>query len=351
MQDLNGPVSIASFSGSVALVVDDSTDPAAQTGVSISGTQITGLAPTPINYAAATLSSLVIYGGAHGNTFTVSNTGSGYTTTLNSGTAADTVYVQATTGALNIHGQNGADTVMLGNTGTLGASPGNVQALSGAVTVDNASGSTALTVDDSSDATGRNVTLTNSQISGLAPANVNYANLSSLDIEGGSGADTFNVNSTANTSTTVNAGAGADQFFIAGGSLAGANQFNGQADDDVFNVNGPLSAPASIDGGGQTTADVLNYDAGGQSVVLTANSITAGAGQTLTFSNIEDVNLTNVTDVTVNGDGSSNTLTLTRTRRRDRRLYARRRPARHAAQRRRFVRLQRPGGRRSHADQ
>ncbi len=217
VQSLNGPVSIASFSGSVALVVDDSTDSSAQTGVGISSTQITGLAPTPINYAAATLSSLAVYGGTHGNTFTVASTGSGYTTTLNSGTAADTVYVQTTTGPLTVHGQNGADTVMLGNTGTLGASPGNVQGLNGAVSIDNASGLTALSVDDSSDGTGRNVTLTNSQISGLAPANVNYANLSSLDIEGGSDADTFNVNSTANTSTTVNAGSGDDQFFITGG--------------------------------------------------------------------------------------------------------------------------------------
>ncbi len=57
----------------------------------------------------------------------------------------------------------------------------------------------------------------------------------------------------------------------------------------------------------------MNYDAGGQSVVLSATTITAGAGQTLTFSDIEAVNVTNVAGVRVLGDGNANTLTLTRT--------------------------------------
>src|SRR6185312_16480904 len=80
-----------------------------------------------------------------------------------------------------------------------------------------------------------------------------------------------------------------------------------------FFVTGPLTAAASIDGGAQTTSDVLNYDAGGQDVTLSANSITAGLGQTLTFTGIEAVNISNVAGVTVLGDGNANTLVLTRT--------------------------------------
>ncbi|HUY90682.1 MAG TPA: DUF4214 domain-containing protein [Pirellulales bacterium] len=237
--------------------------------------------------------------------------------TMNTGTGAGSIVNLLQTPVITDVTGAAANQLNVGNAGSLSGITGPVNlTFTGSISTD-------LTVDDSADATSRTVGVSNNQLtfSGLVPSPLvtyNPAALDSLLVEGGSGGNTFNVNSTAaGVTNTINAGSGNDQFFIAGGALgAGStNNFNGQAGNDVFNVTGPLSAPASIDGGGPDISDVLNYDTGGQNVVMTANTITAGAGQTLTFSNIEDVNLTltDVGGVTVEGDNNPNNLVLTRT--------------------------------------
>src|SRR5262249_52207553 len=155
-------------------------------------TQITGLAPAVINYS--NLSSLTVDGGRGGNTFTVQNTPANVPTNLNTRKRAaniDTVTVQATGSGstLNINGQAGTDVVTIGNAGS-------VQGILGAVNVSSTTGTIALTMDDSLDSTGRTVTISATQIIGLAPAAITYANLSSLTVDGGTGGNTFTVQGT-----------------------------------------------------------------------------------------------------------------------------------------------------------
>jgi large repetitive protein len=165
-------------------------------------------------------SPLTVDGGSGGNTFDVNKTTSKVATTLNTGTGADSVNVFGTgTNTLNIDGQDSADTVTLGASAS---APLGMQGLLGTIHVTNDAGSTALVLDDSQDTTGQTASLTNNgtdgTVTGLAPATITYINsgISRLDVNGGSGGNTFNVNGTlvnasvVPTPTMLNKGTGAN---------------------------------------------------------------------------------------------------------------------------------------------
>jgi hypothetical protein len=101
---------------------------------------------------------LTIDGGSHGNTFFVNATPSGALTDLNSGAGADFVQVFASTGPLTVQGGGGQDSVVIGNSGL-------TQGITGNVDVQNSTGKTALTVDDSADSTGRTISLHSTHMS------------------------------------------------------------------------------------------------------------------------------------------------------------------------------------------
>lgn len=71
---------------------------------------------------------------------------------------------------------------------------GNAQAISSPVSISNSGGTTAVAVDDSSDPTGRTVTISGGQITGLAPATISFdLHTVLILVEGGTGSDTFRV--------------------------------------------------------------------------------------------------------------------------------------------------------------
>jgi hypothetical protein len=163
------------------LTIDDSTDPTPR-NVTIDapvlpdGFQygiLTGLAPGTIEYRAIDMKSPV---------------------KILTGTGGNTVNVYRTPGeiATSLIG-HGPDTVNIGLFGS-------VQGILGAVNISNPPDFTAVNVDDSTDMTGRTVTITNAQITGLAPGAINYAqsDLRSLNIQVGSGGSTMHVLSTPN---------------------------------------------------------------------------------------------------------------------------------------------------------
>jgi uncharacterized repeat protein (TIGR01451 family) len=228
-----------------------------------------------------------------------------------------TANILGTDNAVIVNGGGGLATVNVTNSGS-------VQGIHGPVDVENPLGSTAITVDDSADSTGRTVTLGSagnlsaldsehnsdpySAITGLAPAPINFENAdtSSLTIDGCSCGNTFNVSSTGAKSTTINSGTGNDVFNITGSGLGAntSNNFNGQDGNDVFNVTGPvpLTATVHLDGGPPATApgDVLNYTAGGGALILGVGTIAESGGGTVNYTNFETFNPTNFTDLTVN---------------------------------------------------
>jgi uncharacterized repeat protein (TIGR01451 family) len=231
VQAINGEVAVYG-AGATVLIVDDGGDTTGRTATlsnapyygSFLG-EITGLAPAPIAWiptssASGGVTGLLVYGGSGGNTFTVTNTSNFHDTTgLSTGTGNDTVNVEATTGTLSVFNPGGQDQVYVGSNGS--ALGGNVQGITGGVTVDGA-GATTLTVDDSRDTTGRTATLANAPfgwITGLAPATINWIPTSSasggvtgLNVYGGSGGNTFTVTNTSNFygTTSLSTGTGND---------------------------------------------------------------------------------------------------------------------------------------------
>ncbi len=201
VQGIQGTVSIANPPSLNTINTDDFADTTARVvtfslfGSGISA-KINGLAPADININNNDTGRLTINGGSGGNTFTVTGTSDLYALTLNSGTGNDHVNVQQTgNNTLSIHGQAGQDAVVIGSLAPL-ATGGNVAGIAGTVNVDNSLGFTDLTVDDSGDLNGRTATVTSTQIAGLATGVINYvgdSDLSSLNVHGGTGSDTFTV--------------------------------------------------------------------------------------------------------------------------------------------------------------
>jgi len=238
MAGIQGPISVDNDVSLTALNFDDGSDMTGQTwtlnnndGVSTGTVAVTGSATT--TYDPTDLSELTVNGGSGGNTFHVNNTSGFYPTTLNTGIGSDVVQVYATgANILDINGQAGSDQVRLG--GSLVA-PLGMQRLHGTINVGNATGTTALYLDDSEDTTGQGAALTNDgtngKVTGLSPATINYTDsgTNSLTVHGGSGGNTFTVNGTI--PTDLYTGAGDNTTYV-----------------QATNADGPLNIPGE---GGQ----------------------------------------------------------------------------------------------------
>jgi hypothetical protein len=103
---------------------------------------------------------------------------------------------------------------------TLNTPSQGVQAINGTVDVEDpnyySGARTNLVIDDTGDNTARsNVNLSDSQVTGLAPAKITWGAISSLTVTGGGGGNSFNVSSAGGLPmTTLNAGDGGDTFTI-----------------------------------------------------------------------------------------------------------------------------------------
>ncbi len=313
VQGIKGVVSIANTRGLTALEVDDSADAAARVAT-ISATAITGLAPAAINYVANDLNALTVNGGAGGNTFTVANTPGGAgvpTTTLNSGTGADDVNVEATTGPLTVEGQNGADTVTIGDAGS-------VQQIAAPVTVSNQNNFTELEVDDSADAGARAATVGAASITGLAPAPINYVanDLSALTIDGGTAGNAFTVTNTPNgagtPTTTLNSGTGADRVTVQ--ATDGPLDINGQRGADTVNIGNAGNAQGimgdvSVSNTASRTALTVDdsADAAAQTATLTAAALTGLTPGDIKFQQLD------LSSLTIKGGTGGNNFTIANT--------------------------------------
>src|SRR5262249_55204337 len=154
----------------------------------------------------AGLKSLSIAGGSGGNTFGVIATGAHYTTSLTTGSA---------------------DSVNVGNAGS-------VQKILGTLTIAKGSVPAAATiskVDDSSDTGVRQVTLSTSptlsgfgQITGLAPATINYqyASTGSMTLNTGTGTHSIVTVQATGAQTTINLNGPQDVVNVGGTSQSGS---------------------------------------------------------------------------------------------------------------------------------
>ena len=265
--------------GNDTLNVDDTGDAANMSGT-LSATTLTGLGIGLGGITYSGLSALNVSIGSGKVTLLIESTSSAVTT-LNSGSGNDTFNIQATTGTLNVNGGAGASTFNLGSLAP--ATGGTLGQLAGAVNIAGGTGVSTINVADTGDLAVNTGVLNGNTLTGLGMgAGLTYARISVLNINLGSGADTFNVRGTAAaTVTTLNTGAGADIVNlgtlapVAGGVLSG--------------IEGALL----IVGGGN---DALIVDDTGDAVrntgTLTASTLTGLAmGGSATYSGVAELKI------------------------------------------------------------
>ncbi len=265
--------------GSTTTNVNDTGDTTPSTSTLTATTLKSTAFGTGGSLSYTSLAALNISMGSGGNTFTVTNTAAGTTTTLNSGTGSDTVKVTTTSSPLVVNTQTGSDTVNVQGIGALATinagggndtinvssnAPTNTGTLSGIAAilrVNGGTGSTKTNVSDKADKTPSTSTLTATTLSSTAfgaGGSLSYSSLATLNILMGSGGNTFTVANTAvGTTTTINSGTGSDTINVQ--ATGGPTTVNTGGGKNLNVVNVGSKAPA--------TGGVLNNIQGALTVV------------------------------------------------------------------------------------
>jgi hypothetical protein len=168
---------------------------------------------------------------------------------------------------------------------------GTLDAIAGAINVNDTGGVGQLFVDDSGDAGADVVAFTSTTITGAAPAVIGYngaGNLTTVQLALGTGGDTVNVASTAgnagNVTTTIFGNGGDDSFVIAGDGLQDNNVFRGDGGQDSFALN--IAANLGAGGAGITSLQIEGNAPAGDTVNrdrITINDNNAAAARTLNY--------------------------------------------------------------------
>jgi hypothetical protein len=279
VQDINGPLVIESnVADSDTLNLNDQADGRART-VTVTNTTVSGLAPADITYGPTSpplnitpppneffVGALNINSGKGGDTFNVQSTQTDDLVFLSPRHLFDfTTTTTITSG--------GADTVTVGDAN-------GVQDIKGPLVVNNngAADADTLILNDRGDGTAHTVTVTGSSVTGLAPAVVSYGvfALDNLEINGGTGGDTFNVQSTPLPFTLPNPINPSILLPIAFTTTTitsdGADTINVGDGNGVQDIQGPLTLASS---GAVPVAVTLDdqADGTGQTVTMTTGAV------------------------------------------------------------------------------
>ncbi|MGA2700304.1 MAG: hypothetical protein ABSH35_04325 [Isosphaeraceae bacterium] len=235
VNNIQGALTVAG-NGADTMNVDDTGSTIAKTGT-LTSSALTGLNMGPSGITYSGLANLNIKLGSGGNTFFINSTAVPTSTFLNSGTGADTVNVRTTGGPTTVN-TGGASNVNVVNVGSKEPTTGGiVDNIQGALTVIGNSADT-MNVDDTGSTISKTGTLTASTLTGLnmGPSGITYSGLANLNIDLGSGGNTFFINSTAVPTTTfLNSGTGADTVNVLG--TGGPTTVNTGGGSNVNTVN------------------------------------------------------------------------------------------------------------------
>ena len=239
VNDLAGPITIIG-NGQDTLVVDDSGDTTANSGT-LTGTTITGLGMgSGVSYSGIALLDVNLGSGA--DTFGVAGTNATTTTTVNAGAGDDAVVAGAGT-------------------------PASVDGIAGALTINGEAGADTLTVDDSGDTSTNTGTLTATTLTGLGmgPRGLTYGTLETLNVNLGSGNDTFTVSgANPGTTTSIHGNNGDDRIDTDASVTTGVLLF-GDGGNDVLTGGG---GPDTLDGGAGN--DTVQGAGGDDALIVTA---------------------------------------------------------------------------------
>ncbi len=284
-QNIQGSVAITDGRfATTRLNVDDSADTVGRDAfVQINGNStgtignLTGLNAV-ITFPQFSLAALTIKGGGGANTFTVHNTGTGFPTMINTGNGNDTVNVWATTGDLTVNLGSGRDMVKLNST---------VHTLNtiGTVTVNDPTGTSTVTADDSGFSGSETYVVTSSTLTiGRAAAfGLTYNGVGTLNVNGSQGGDTFDLSAGTSAAAVMllggngsnsligsNAGnswevTGADTGVLSGSAYPSPVGFQqvgnltAGSGGDYFLIDDQATLSGSLSGGGSDTLDYSPY--------------------------------------------------------------------------------------------
>lgn len=244
--------------------------------IDLTSTSVVGIAPGDVGYEA--IESLMI--DAADRTPLVLNV---LSTAAGVNTVADLTFADAS-------GTPIQSIVTLGNTNAgFENSTGNLDAIAGNLSLVTNSGSVALQIDDSGDASGDNATISATAISGFSAGTINYSDgtlFSSVEVLAGTGDDTINASSVG-APVTLSGGTGDDVLIGSDDDDAllgdaGDDTINGNAGGDF--IDGDVGDD-SLDGGagsdtvlGFTGADVIFGGDGPDQLSGEADDDTIGGG-------------------------------------------------------------------------
>ncbi len=236
--------------GAATLTIDDSAGTANHGNVVIGSGGITGLAPGAINFTASSVSMLTVNDGTGTSTYTITDTpvAASGGMILNTGLGGNTVNVEGTSAPLIVNtGSNDAINIT--------SSSSTLDPI-GSVTVNDASGTSTVTVDDSGFNGTEDYVVTNATaaIGRSSSFGLAYNGIGALTLNGSPGSDYFDIDSTS-AATIVNAGSGGNIFHISpftqylAASIAGPLTLNGGGSDilEFFDANDPNSETFSFD--------------------------------------------------------------------------------------------------------
>jgi hypothetical protein len=321
LDNIQGNLTLNGGLGVDTLNVFDQSDTFPDTYTLTAGS-VTRTASALISYGGVHLINFVNINGGSGNaTYNVNGTEAFFATTLDTGPGQDTVNVRATGGsggtlAVNTttgSGGGGNDVVNIGNAGS-------VQGIAGAVTILNNPSRTHVNIDDSADGGNRNVTISGSSVTGLAPATLTFTSLwvNTLSVRGGSGSNTYTVSGTpAFTSVTLDTGGGTDTTNVQATSVplaVNTTTGSGGGGNDVVNLGNGGSVQGIV--GAVTISNTVSRDhvniddsadGANRGATISSGGVTGLAPATINFTAAA------VNTLTVLGGGGTDTYTVSGT--------------------------------------
>jgi hypothetical protein len=259
---------------------------------------------------------LAVYGGSGGNTFNVQDINNLHSNTfLSTGNGNDAVNIYATSGGLYLDNPGGFDITDVGM--------GNTSKLNGFVFV-GAEGSTSLAVDDSSDATGRTVTMGDGNVYGLGSGGVFWSatsaatgGVTSLTVRGGSGGNTFNINNTSifYGDSFLSTGTGNDvvNIYATQGGLYDYNPGGQDSTNVGLGNTGNIAGFVDAYGAGATSLDLNDEnDTTVRTVTMNDGSVTGAGSGTISWTPTSSPT-GGVTYVEVDGGSANDTFNIKNT--------------------------------------
>ncbi len=350
-----GNVNISGNDGTDVLTLNDLQDSSNNTGT-LTNTTVTGLGLNSLTYS--TLETLNLNLGTGNDTLTVQSTHTG-DTNIKANAGNDQVNIRANSGNTNVWLGQGNDTINVGSQQP--SSGGTVNQITKALTIYGEGQTTndVLNVDDSGDTTNNNGVLTKDNLTGLGMGvGISYYTIETLNINLGSGADTFtsldtgavtNLNTGAGNDTvrigpnldangnplsestpvlaanliygtsygmTVNTGAGNDAVRV-NRNVANLT-LNGGDGNDSFELNTASNSTSSpglsangnvtLDGGTGADSIVVNGSSRAETIQVSSQGVQVNNSRNTTFSNVESLTVNGnqgSDDITVNTNGSS----------------------------------------------